>query len=96
MVNHGKRRSQLGTHLQKHLFWKKLEVVSTYCDIIEDYLKKGYVQKVTKTDVGQWFLPHFAVVNSEKTTSKVRVVFDAAAKLNGKSLTDTIHPGPKL
>ena len=35
-------------------------------------------------------------MNNEKTTTKVRVVFNAAAKLNGKSLNDAIHPGPKL
>ena len=36
------------------------------------------------------------MVKEERATTKVRVVFDAAAKNNGKSLNDTISPGPKL
>ena len=48
------------------------------------------------TDEEQWFLPHFAVVNNQKASTKVRIVYDAAAKLEGKSLNDAIHSGPKL
>ena len=36
------------------------------------------------------------MVKEERATTKVRVVFDAAAKHNGKSLNDTIWPGAKL
>ena len=32
----------------------------------------------------------------DKTTTKVRIVFDSAAKCNGISLDDMIHTGPKL
>ena len=41
-------------------------------------------------------LPHFPVVKEDRVTTKVRVVFDAAAKHDGKSLNDAIWPGPKL
>ena len=44
----------------------------------------------------QWFLPHFPVVKEERVPTKVRAVFDAAPKHDGKSLNDTILPGPKL
>ena len=43
-----------------------------------------------------WYLPHFAIVRPEKTTTKTRVVFDASAKFNGLSLNDVIFQGPKL
>ena len=32
----------------------------------------------------------------DKTTTKVRIVFDCAVKCNGISLNDMIHSGPKL
>ena len=75
---------------------KKPEIASAYCEIIKDYVDKEYVRKVPMTDEEQWFLPHFAVVSNQKTSTKVRIVFDAAAKLEGKSLNDAIHSGPKL
>jgi hypothetical protein len=43
------------------------------------------VAKVLLMDNKQWLLLHFAVVNNEKMLTKVRIVFDAAAKLEGKS-----------
>ena len=44
----------------------------------------------------QWFLPHFPGIRDDKDTTKVRIVFDAAAKHDGKSLNDAVLPGPKL
>ncbi len=55
------------------------------------------MKRVEKTDkINQWFLPHFAVVKEKRTTTKTRIVFDAAAQNRGKSLNDAIQAGPKL
>ena len=43
-----------------------------------------------------WYLPHFPVVRMEKSTTKVRIVFDCSARTDGVSLNDIIDPGPKL
>ena len=69
-----------------------------YSNIINEYLKKGYVYKVTPSDKVEkaWYLPHFVIVKPEKTSTKTRVVFDASAKCNGVSLNDAIYQGPKL
>ena len=76
---------------------KDSEPTHTYNKIIEDYKKKGYVKKIEKTnEINQWFLSHFAVIKEERTTTKTRIVFDAAAKDRGKSLKDAIRAGPKL
>ena len=82
---------------EKSLKRKGSEATHTYNKIIEDYEKKGYVKKIEKTnEINQWFLPHFAVIKEERTTTKTRIVFDAAAKDRGKSLNDAIRAGPKL
>jgi len=80
---------------------KKPEVRVRYANVLDDYLKKEYIRLVSDEEVRQcngrqWFLPHFPVVRSDRTTTKVRVVFDAAARLNGTSLNDLMYTGPKL
>ena len=77
---------------------KDPQLDGAYSNIINEYLKKGYICKVTPSDKVEkaWYLPHFAIVKPEKTTTKTRVVFDASAKCNGVSLNDAIYQGPKL
>jgi hypothetical protein len=81
---------------EKSLKRKGPEVMKAYNRIIDDYAKKGYVKKVPKTDEkDQWYLPHFPVVREDKATTKVRIVYDAAAKPEGKSLNCAVRPKPK-
>jgi hypothetical protein len=81
----------------KSLRKKDPSILEAYSKVFKDYEKKGYIQKVPKSEVEQqWFLPHFPVIKPSKDTTKVRVVFDAAMKHDGKSLNDSIRPGPKL
>ena len=79
---------------------KKDEIVSReYQHTIESYLEKGYLRKVGKDEVippEVWYLPHFPIIRMDKTTTKVRIVFDCSAKTDGLSLNDVINPGPKL
>ena len=42
------------------------------------------------------YLPHHAVVRSDKQTTKLRVVYDASAKSEGSSLNECLHVGPKF
>ena len=77
---------------EKSLMKKGPKIAQAYDQVIKDYETKGYVTKVPKTEESQWFLPHFPVVRKDKTTTKVRIVYDAAAKCNGKSLNTAILP----
>ena len=78
---------------------RKPEVAKQYNEVLENHLAKGYIVKCSGSDQqhqDQWFLPHFPVIRQDKETTKVRVVFDAAATVNGKSLNSEMHAGPKL
>ncbi|XP_065178250.1 uncharacterized protein LOC135808925 [Sycon ciliatum] len=74
------------------------EVAERYAETIESYVRKGYVVKVNANphEAGSWLLPHFPVVRLDKSTTKVRIVFDGSAKHDGTALNDLLHTGPKL
>lgn len=44
----------------------------------------------------EWLLPHFPDLRPERPTTKTRIVFDASAEFQGKSLNSEALPGPKL
>ena len=70
-----------------------------YAQTIQAYVEKGYLRKVQPDEESPpevWYLPHFPIVCMDKTTTKVRIVFDCSAKTDGVSLNDVIYAGPKL
>uniref|UniRef100_A0A5S6Q4V9 Uncharacterized protein n=1 Tax=Trichuris muris TaxID=70415 RepID=A0A5S6Q4V9_TRIMR len=68
---------------------------------MEEYISAGHARKLSSEEVntGQvgrtWWLPHHAVINPNKP-SKLRNVFDAAAKFKGVSLNSALLNGPDL
>ena len=40
------------------------------------------------------FLPHHLVIRTDKSTSHVRIVYDASVKRDGSSLNDCLETGP--
>ena len=43
------------------------------------------------------YLPHHPIIRKDKQTTKLRVVYDASAKMNGNpSLNDCLYSGPSL
>ena len=75
------------------------ELCENYDKIIKDYLSKNIIEEVKddETFENAHYLPHRAVIRNEKDTTKVRVVFDASAKLPGQpSLNDVLYSGPCL
>ncbi|XP_064648771.1 uncharacterized protein LOC135500981 [Lineus longissimus] len=76
-------------------------LASEYEAQIQDLLSAGRAEKVLEDrepDNHQvWYLPHHPVVRRDKTTTKVRVVFDGSMiGYEGVSLNETLLPGPAL
>ena len=84
--------------LEKNLL-KKPEVARRYQEAMNANMEKGYVRKLepNKGEDGQgWYLPHFPIIREDRETTKVRIVFDSAARCKGVSLNDVMLTGPKL
>ena len=76
---------------------KNSELKQKYTTVIEDYVRKGYAEKVEKNTETKmrWYLPHHAVLHPQKP-GKVRVVFDCSATFKGKSLNQQLLRSPDL
>ncbi len=70
-----------------------------YDSTIKDQIQRGMVEPVEESSGDPCskicYLPHHAVIRSDKETTKIRVVYDASARSDGPSLDDCLHAGPK-
>ncbi|XP_053691802.1 uncharacterized protein LOC128740289 [Sabethes cyaneus] len=74
------------------------ELAESVKEKIRDYERSGYVEKLTANQLTEkfdrvWYLPIFPVVNPNKP-KKMRLVWDAAAKVSGVSLNSFLLTGP--
>ncbi|XP_044573979.1 uncharacterized protein LOC123258167 [Drosophila ananassae] len=70
-----------------------------YSRIVNDYVDKGYARRLERQEIDSgsdrtWYLPHFGVENPNKP-GKIRLVFDAAARVGGVSLNSALSKGPQ-
>ena len=65
---------------------KQPEHGEMYCEIIEQYVKKGYLEYVdVRNDSNDCrYLPHSPVIRPDESTTKVERVFHGAARYDGK------------
>lgn len=77
---------------------KTPELLRDYHNEIMQFKKEGFIQEMDPNyDGTRIFLPHHPVVKPERTTTKIRPVFDASAKTKySPSLNDCLDPGPNL
>ena len=76
------------------------EVLKEYDSVIKEQLRKDIVEVVERPGEGEvgktHYLPHHAVIRRDKTTTKLRVVYDASARSDGPALNDCLYTGPPL
>lgn len=64
---------------------------------IRQLLADKYIEEIPHTEAPECYLPHRGVVKVNSSTSKLRIVFDASAKSQGKlSLNEALETGPNL
>ena len=83
----------------KQRFQRSPEFAAQYKTVMNDYIDKGYAVKLSEEEAARtsshtWYLPHHGVINPNK--SKVRVVYDAAARFEGTALNKELLQGPLL
>ena len=79
--------------------YRDVKTANEYDQIIEGYINKGYVkilEKDPESESKKCYLPHFAVIEPDKETTKTRIIFDTSAAQDGTFLNNFIYQGPKL
>ena len=80
-------------------FEKDRDLLQRYDEIIKVPLSKGVIEKVQEKNGNmKHCIPYHAITTLEKSTTKVRTVYDASAKTkkNMKSLNECLHRGPVI
>jgi hypothetical protein len=82
------------------------KLITTTSNLLDDYNaifkkweKANYIEQINNPyphRQGMWYSPHFPVVRMHKETTKIRPVFDCAAKYQGLSLNDCLMQGPQV
>ncbi|XP_038106588.1 uncharacterized protein LOC119766221 [Culex quinquefasciatus] len=86
--------------LEKRLS-KDPELKERVVQLIKDYETKGYAHKITQNELETtdpsrvWYLP-LGVVRNPKKPEKIRLIWDAAARVNGTSFNDMLLKGPDM
>ncbi|XP_065654791.1 uncharacterized protein LOC136081405 [Hydra vulgaris] len=78
---------------------KDNKLLTSYNAIIKEQLTQGVIEKVNNHEISYGdvhYLPHRPVIRDDKSTTKVRMVFDASATIDGPSLNDCLNAGPSL
>ena len=73
---------------------RKMNMVSEYQNIINEYLSLGIISEVPVIENEGHYLNHHAVIREDKVTTKIRIVFDGSCLgYNQKSLNHFLYKG---
>ena len=97
-VNRGLAEGRLRSQLRK--LKNTPRILEEYDKIIKEQLQEGIVEEVPDNPSGSriTYIPHQAVIREDAATTKVRIVYDASAKVGKgiRSLNECLHTGPSL
>ncbi|KAK3710011.1 hypothetical protein QZH41_013181, partial [Actinostola sp. cb2023] len=87
--------------LQRSLYKKDPELIKKYDSQLLEQLHLGFIEKVSDLNHHEGtlhYIPHFPVFKADSATTKMRIVYDASAKLTATSpsLNDCLHTGANL
>ena len=90
---------RLRSILQKLL--KSPTLFKQYDDIIQEQLRREIIERVTSSSQEgpiKHYIPHHPVITPSKSTTKLRIVYDASTKArkNDLSLNDCLYRGPVM
>lgn len=75
---------------------KNLEMRKLYCEFLDEYEMLSHMEKVPEEDSAEisYYMPHHGVYKPEKSSTKLRIVFNASApSTTGQSLNDILLAG---
>ena len=99
-LNYDNSLQRLNSQMRK--LKKDPHLLEEYDLVIQEQLRDGVIEAVSDLEVPEvgrtQYLPHHAVVRRDAKTTKLRVVYDASSRADGKgpSLNDCLHVGPSL
>ncbi len=83
-----------------HKLSKTPNIHKPYNDVIQEQIRTGVIEPVIDEETASklcHYLPYYAVVRSDKVTTKLHIVYDASAKIaDGPSLNESLNKGPKF
>ncbi|XP_058449200.1 uncharacterized protein LOC131429170 [Malaya genurostris] len=86
--------------LEKRLA-KEPELQQRVNTLLTEYESKGYAHRITQEELNMtkpervWYLP-IGIVRNPKKPDKIRLIWDAAARVHGVSLNDMLLKGPDM
>jgi hypothetical protein len=83
----------------QHRLVQDPDLLRAYHEIIQEQARSKVIERVPEMDSSQarvHYLPHHPVVREDKSTTKVRVVYDASCSETGLSLNQCLHVGPSF
>ena len=75
------------------------DVKQKYRQIFKDWEERNYLERLPLSALNDKecnYLAHFPIVRNDKSSTKIRIVFDGRAMCDGKSLNSQMYSGPNL